>query len=131
MVSLKILQTGYYTQVKLMLPVQAPLTQRPSATTHQLPTISRRSSPQEEEEQRTNTPTQQPPTVSTRSSPNKVQPLMIYLQQAHTPLFKMLGKRPKKLDKPQVKPTYQKKKTQSYHQHVPVTNESNSPNSPS
>ena len=119
--------TPKYSLVKLALPVQAPLpvstsTQRPTATAQQPPAVSRRSSPQEEEEQRTTATAQQPPTISRRSSPNEVQPLMIYPQQAHTALFKTLGKRPKKMERPQVKPTYQKKKTQSYHQHVPATN---------
>ena len=99
--------------------------QTPTIATQQLPIISRRSSLQEEQEQRTTAATQQPPTSLRRPSPNEVQPLMIYPQQAHTALFEMLGKRPKKLEKPQVKPTYhKKKKTQSYHQQVPTINES-------
>ena len=100
--------------------------QRATATAQQLPTISRRSSPQEEEEQRTAATAQQLPTISRRPSPNEVQPLMIYPQQACTALLKILGKRPKKLEKPQVKSTYhKKKKTQSYHQQVSTTNKSN------
>ena len=117
-----------YSLVKLMLPVQAPLPvsrQRPTAATHQMQTIPRRSSLQEEEEQRATATAQQLPTISRRSSPNEVQPLMIYSQQAGTALSKILGKRPKKLEKPQVKQTYhKKKKTQSYHKRVPMTNES-------
>ena len=98
---------------------------RRTETSHhqQLPTISRRSSPQEEEEQRTIATTQQPTTISRRSYPSEVQPLTIYPQQPYTTLFKMLGKRPKKLEKPHVKPTYQRK-TQSYHQCICMTNES-------
>ena len=86
----------------------------------QPPTVSRRSLPQEEEEEkRTTTAAKELPTISRRPSPNEVQPLMIYPQQAHTALLKMIGKRPKKLEKPQVKPTYhKKKKTQSYQQQV-------------
>ena len=52
------------------------------------------------------TAAQQPPTASRRPSPKEVQPLMISCQQAHTALLK-LGKRPKKLEEPQVMPTSQ------------------------
>ena len=84
----------------------------------------RRSSPQEEEEERPCTTTQQLPTISRRPSPREVQPLMISCQQAHTALLK-LQKRPKKLEEPQVNPTYHlKKKTQSPHQQVPAPNRS-------
>ena len=70
---------------------------------------------------------QQTPTISRRLSPNEVQLLMISHQQAHAALLR-LGKRPKKLEKPQVKPTYHlKKKTQSHHQQVPAPNESDQP----
>ena len=55
---------------------------------------------------------------------NEVQPLMIYCQQACIALLK-LGETPKKLEKPQAKPTYHlKKKPQSYHHQVPAPNES-------
>ena len=121
--------TGYYAQLQFgnthtpcVSPLFPMLTQRPTATAQQPPTISRRL---QEEEQRTTAAAQQVPTFSRRPSPNEVQPLMIYPQQALTALLQKLGKRPKKLGKPYVKPTYhKKKKTQSYHQQVPVTNES-------
>ena len=62
--------TGYYTQRqfgKLMLTAYALL---PVST--QRPTISWRLSPQEEEKQRTTATAQQLPTMSRRSSPNEV-----------------------------------------------------------
>ena len=99
--------TGYYAQVqfgKIHGPCTSPpypmSTQRPTTTAQQLPTISRRSSP-EQEEQRTTSTTQHLAAVLRRPSPNEVEPLTIYPQQAHPALFKMLGKRPKKLEKPQ------------------------------
>ena len=82
-----------------------------------------RSFPKEEEERPT-AATQHRQTVSRRPSHNEFQPLTISCQQAHTALLK-LGKRPKKLKEPHIKPTYHlKKKTQSHHQQVPVPNES-------
>ena len=68
---------------------------RPTATGRQPPIILRRSSPQEEEEQRTTAATPQLPTISRRPSPYEVQPLTIYPQQVHTALFKKLGRDPR------------------------------------
>ena len=61
----------------------------------------RRSSPKEQ--QRPTAAAQQPPTVSGDHLPKKFQPLTISHEQACTTL--KLGKRPKKLEAPQVKPT--------------------------
>ena len=106
-------------------------TQRPTAAPQQPTTVSGdhlQEKKEEEEEHKTTSTAQQLTTISRRPSPNKVQPLTIYCQQAHTALLKKREERPKKLGKPQVKPTYHlKKKNQSAHQQVPVPNESNQP----
>ena len=101
--------------------------ERPPTATQQLPTVSGdylKKKIEEEEEERPPTATQHLPTVSRRSSPNEVRSLTISHQQAHPALLK-LGKRPKKLEELQVNPTYQpKKKSQTHHKQVPVPNKS-------
>ena len=79
----------------------------------------RRSSPQEEEEENV---AQQPPTdhLLMKFNNDEISPTSPYSFIEDT------CEEPQELEKPQVKSTYhEKKKTQSYHQQTPATNESN------